>query len=162
MKRRFFTTLFFSVLLLFALNLQGDISYTRNPSVGVDFSSFTKYVDILTGASNYHRSRNNGTVRVYVSADMKGVGQGQGTLTSIRIMGNSIGTYQDRVSDAGSVSSDGSWTSGTSSASAWYPVSIPNNASNGTSWLWSSGGYTVIWPWEWHETTSWGININIR
>jgi hypothetical protein len=84
MKQRFFSTLLFSVLFLFALTLRGDISYTSSPSVGTDFSSFTKYVDVVTGAESWYRDWIGGTVTVYVSADMEGVGQGQGTLTNIR------------------------------------------------------------------------------
>ena len=161
MKRRFFSTLLFSVLLLFALNLRGDISYTSQPSVGVANSSFTKYIDILTGAESWYRDWLNGIVTVYVSAGMDGVGQGQGTLTNISILGNSIGTYQSKPSDAGTKDPNGSWSSGMGSASAQYPASIPPDADEDASYLWSSGGYTVVWPWEWHETTSWGVNINI-
>ena len=161
MKRLFFSTLLFSVLLLFALNLRGDISYTSQPSVGVANSSFTKYIDILTGAENWHRDWLSGTVTVYVSAGMSGVGQGQGTLTNISLLGNSIGTYQDSVSDAGSKSTDGSWSSGMGSASAHYPASIPPSAKTNTSYSWSTGGYTVIWPFEWHESTSWGVSVNV-
>ena len=98
MKQRFFSTLLFSVLFLFALTLRGDISYTSSPSVGTDFSSFTKYVDVVTGAESWYRDWIGGTVTVYVSADMEGVGQGQGTLTNISIFGNSIGTWQDSTS----------------------------------------------------------------
>ena len=161
MKRQFFLTLVFSVLLLFALNLQGDISYTNHPLVGVANSSFTKYVNTQTGEETWYRDWLNGTVTVYVSADMEGVGQGQGTLTNISIMGNSIATWDGSVSDAGSASSNGSWSSGTGTARSHYNVSIPDNASDGDTWSWSAGGSTTIWPWEWHETVSWGVNVSI-
>ncbi|RKU09499.1 hypothetical protein C6503_21315 [Candidatus Poribacteria bacterium] len=165
MKRQFlFMTLLFSVLLLFALNLQGDNTYTSHPTVSVDHSSFTKYVDILTNESTWYLSWIGGTASVYVSAGMEGVGQGQGTLTNISIMGQGpIGTWQDKESDAGTKDQDGpgSWRSGTGTASTTYPASIPPDAEDGDSWSWSSGGYTVIWPWEWHETTSWGVNVSI-
>ena len=166
MKQRIFSTLLFSVLLLFALNLRGDISYTSNPVVGVDFSSFTKYVDVVTGAESWYRVGTNGTVRVYVSAGMEGVGQGQGTLTSISIPGimeNSIGTYQEDVDDAGTKDENGpgSYDPGMGTADTTYPVSLPDDAEDGDSWRWSTGGYTTIWPWEWHETTAWGVQVHV-
>ena len=162
MKQRFFSTLLFSVLFLFALNLQGDISYTSKPSVSCWPSSFTKYVDIVTGESTWYYDWVSGTATVSVSAGMSGVGQGQGTLTNISIMGKPpIGTWQDKESDAGTANPDGSWSSGTGSASASYSESIPDTAEDGDSWSWSAGGSTTIWPWEWHETTAWGVNVSV-
>ena len=161
MKQRIFSTLLFSVLLLFALNLQGHISYTSNPSVGVDHSSFTKYKDVVTGAESWYRGWLNGTVTVYVSAGMSGVGEGQGTLTGISIFGNSIGTHQDGVDTAGSTNTNGSWSSGTGTADAEYSVSLPDSDVDGKSWSWSSGGSTSIWPKEWHESVTVGGRVQI-
>jgi hypothetical protein len=158
--KNFLNLTIFSFIVI-CLNLKGDISYTNNPRVGVANSSFTKYVDVVTDAVSWYYPWLNGTVTVYVSAGMKGVGQGQGTLKSISIFGNSIDTWQGEVSDAGSKNSNGSWRSGTGSAGSQYPISLPDGAEDGDSWSWSAGGSTSIWPWEWHESVTVGGRIQI-
>ena len=112
MKQRFFSIFLFFVLFLLALNLQGGNSYTSHPSVGTDFSSLTKYVDIPTGAVSWYYPWIGDTITVYVSAGMEGVGQGQGTLTNISIPGlleSEITTWQDEEDDAGTTDPDGSY-----------------------------------------------------
>ena len=165
MKRRFFSILVFSVLFLFVLNLKGDIDYTSNPVVGIDNSSFTKWVDVPTGEETWGYTWGR-TAHIFVSAGMKGVGEGQGTLTNISIPGilrTPLGTYQDKEDKAGTTDENGhgSYNPGDGIVDTTYPVSLAPDAKDGDSWDWSSGGYTVIWPWEWHKTTAWGVQVSI-
>lgn len=73
MKRRFFSTLLLAVLFLFALNLNSNISWKSDPLITSFPSTFIKYVDIVSGESNWHYGGAGGTASVYVSADLPSV-----------------------------------------------------------------------------------------
>ena len=56
MKRRFFSTVLFVVLCLFALNLKGDVSWQKgkDPLITSFPLEFNKYIDIVSGEVNWY------------------------------------------------------------------------------------------------------------
>ena len=168
MKRRFFSTLLLAFLFLFALNVQGDISWKRDPMITSFPTTFTKYINILSGeVSWYYGGEYAGVASVWVSAELKGVGYGIATLKNVYLTGEpNIAIYGGARKDyVGTKDQDGhgSWRSGTGTVSVGRKVTVPDNAKGGDSWLWGAGQFSNITPtqYEWHETSSWGINISI-
>ena len=126
-------------------------------------STFTKYVDIVSGESNWYYPWIGGTASVYVSADLSGVGHGVATLKNVSLMGEGpFVTWGGTNKHFGTKNTDGSWTSGTANVSVEKSADIPNNASDGDSWSWSAGGGSGITPtpYGWQESTSQGWTIS--
>ena len=164
MKSRFFSTLLFFVLLLFALNLQGDVSYKQEPMITSFPLTFTKYIDILSEEVSW---RHGNMAHVAVSAELEGLGYAFATLKNVYLMGKGSRAVYGNPEKFSFGTKDhnghGSWESGTNWASAIRKVEIPAKAKDGDSWSWGAGGLSEISPtqYEWRESTSWGVNISI-
>ena len=165
MKRRFFSTLLFFVLLLFALNLQGDVSYKREPMITTHPETFTKYIDILSNKVAWAGGDN--VAHVAISAELEGLGYGFATLKDVYLMGEpSIAVYGNPKKyyfGTKDHNGRGSWKSGTTTVEAIKKEKIPDKAKDGASWDWGASRLSEISPtqYEWHESTSLGFNISI-
>lgn len=166
MKRRFFSTVLFIFLCVFVLNVEGDITWNSHPQITSFPLEFNKYIDIVSGEVSWYYPWIGDTGSVTVSAELNGVGYGIATLKSVYLMGEPeiaiFGGYKDYVGTKDE-NGPGSWTSGAGSASVSRRESISDNAEDGDSWSWGAGGLSEITPtqYEWHETVSWGVNIQI-
>ena len=156
MKRRFFLYILTFCLFLFTLNLKGDVSWTRDPLITAWPHTLIKYVDIISGESSWHYGS---VARVWVSAELSGVGEGVATLKNVYLMGaGELQIYGGEPTHFGTRRDDGSWESGTGSISVYRPVDIPDDAEDGDSWRWGAGGGSKITPtpWVWRESSSQG------
>ena len=84
MKRRFFSFFALAVLFFSTLNLKGDVSWTRDPLITAWPHTLTKDVDIISGESSWCYGS---VARVWVSAELSGVGEGVATLKNVYLMG---------------------------------------------------------------------------
>ena len=126
MKRRIFSTLLLAVFFLFAVNLKGDISWKSDPVITSFPSTFTKFVDIVSGESSWYYPWIGGTATVYVSAALKGVGKGVATLKNVSLIGKGpYVTWGGEPVKVGTMNTDGSWTSGEEPVSVGKREKIP-------------------------------------
>ena len=164
MKRRFFSTVLFVVLCLYALNLKGDVSWQNDPLITSFPLEFNKYIDIVSEEASWYYPWIGGTGSVTVSAELNGVGEGVATLKNVYLMGKpTLTTYGGEPTRFGTMNPDGSWKNATASVSVSREESIPDEAVDGDSWSWGAGGLSEITPtpWGWRETRSQGWTISI-
>ena len=161
MKRRFFSTVLFVVLCLFALNLKGDVSWETHPVITSFPLEFNKYINIVSGEVSWYHGN---IASVYVSADLNGVGEGVATLKKVYLVGKKeVETYGGQPKYFGIKNPDGSWRNVSANISVGKKVEIPDKAVDGNSWDWGAGEFSEIrpTPWGWKETTSQGFTISI-
>ena len=157
MKKRFlFSLVLFSVFVL-ALGLFAEMSFRVDPVISDgSHDECTKYIDVVTGAERWSGTQ----VAVVVAGKMDGLGQGQGTLKNVTILGKTYATYQDKPEDVGTKNDYGQWTAGSDkSVGAAKYADVPTNRVG--TYSWSSGGEITLRPSVWKESISIGGRINI-
>ena len=154
MKKQLISSLILISLVLLAVGIHANISFNSSSTVPVisdgGYDEFVKYIDVVTGEVTWGQRR----AYVVVAAWADGVGEGQGTLGPVTILGQTYATYQDTPDTVGSTSPSGSWTAGTKeSVGAQMYKDVPDTKG---SYSWSASGNVKLTPHVWQESVSIG------
>ena len=156
MKKRFLFSLVLFSLFILVVSLYAEISFRINPVISDgSYDECVKYIDVVTGTETWSERE----VAVVVAASMDGLGEGQGTLKNVTILGQTYTTHQDNPEYVGTKDKYGSWTAGRNkNVGAIKKEDVPDVKST---YSWSSDGEITLKPWVWQESISIGGRISI-
>ena len=141
MKKQILFSLVLFSLFIFAVGLSAEISFRMDPVISDgSYDECVKYIDVVTGAETWSERQ----VAVVVAASMDGLGEGQGTLKNVTILGQTYATHQDNPEYVGTKDRYGSWTAGSNkNVGAIKKEEVPDEI--GT-YSWSSDGEITLKP----------------
>ncbi len=157
--KSFYTIFFISVLLLsFGTFAEANINYYPTDAIPeiTGSGSFEMEQEITTGKRRW-KVAGGPEASITISVSAYGLGYGQGTLTSITILGQTFPQYEDPAIEVGSKTSKGKWVKGTNTIKTVISRPLAGAMPGGEdSYDWEAEGQVVLTPYAWKESVTAG------